>query len=331
MKESGEALYRRFLAGDNAALEALVGQYSDALVRFACGYVGDTAAAEDVMADTFAVLIVRRKKFREEASFGGYTGRAELYLSADGRRVSILSPVWRNKSVYTAVIGVDVSDPLHPAEIGRTYLSGNYLTSRMVGGDILLINTLYIPKDPDFADQLQYLPQVGDESGMQSLPMCDILLPENANAARYTVVCRVDGADYAPEQTFACFSYSETAYVSQENIFLTHGYTATVQEGDEVTRTATTDISCLAYTDGTLSLRGTATVKGSVKDQYSMDEENGILRVATSLNTNITASAGDGENMTDFISRRTPPCIASACPTLRSQARWNRLRPRAKK
>ena len=61
MKESGEALYRRFLAGDNAALEALVGQYSDALVRFACGYVGDTAAAEDVMADTFAALIVRRK------------------------------------------------------------------------------------------------------------------------------------------------------------------------------------------------------------------------------------------------------------------------------
>ena len=240
----------------------------------------------------------------ENASFGGYTGRAELYLSADGRRVSILSPVWRDKSVYTAVIGVDVSDPLHPAEIGRTYLSGNYLTSRMVGGDILLINTLYIPKDPDFADQSQYLPQVGDESGMQSLPMQDILLPENANAARYTVVCRVDGADYAPEQTFACFSYSETAYVSQENIFLTHGYTATVQEGDEVTRTATTDISCLAYADGGLSLRGTATVKGSVKDQYSMDEENGILRVATSLNTNITASAGDGENMTDFISRR---------------------------
>ena len=85
MKESGEALYRRFLAGDNAALEALVGQYSDALVRFAYGYVGDTAAAEDVMADTFAALIVRRKKFREEASFRTY-----LYRIARNKAIDVL-------------------------------------------------------------------------------------------------------------------------------------------------------------------------------------------------------------------------------------------------
>lgn len=85
MTHSGTALYRRYLKGDNAALEALVGMYSDALVRFAYGYVGDTAAAEDVMADTFAALIVKRKEFREEAKFKTY-----LYRIARNKAIDFL-------------------------------------------------------------------------------------------------------------------------------------------------------------------------------------------------------------------------------------------------
>lgn len=72
MYDSGAELYRAWLAGDGTALERLIGAYSDALVRFAYSYTGETAAAEDVAADAFAVLIVKRKPFSEGARFKTY-------------------------------------------------------------------------------------------------------------------------------------------------------------------------------------------------------------------------------------------------------------------
>ena len=85
MKDEGADLYRRFTAGDTGALEQLVELYSDGLVRFAYGYLRDEAAAEDVSADTFAALLVRRKHFKEQAQFKTY-----LYKIARNRAIDFL-------------------------------------------------------------------------------------------------------------------------------------------------------------------------------------------------------------------------------------------------
>ena len=47
----GASSYRRYLANNPETLEMLVHSYSDALVRYAYSYVGDAAAAEDIMED----------------------------------------------------------------------------------------------------------------------------------------------------------------------------------------------------------------------------------------------------------------------------------------
>lgn len=70
--DNGASSYNRFLNGDNKALDELVVLYSDALVGFAMCIVGDVDAAEDIAADTFACLVVKRKKFAEESSFKAY-------------------------------------------------------------------------------------------------------------------------------------------------------------------------------------------------------------------------------------------------------------------
>lgn len=64
--------YRRFLKGDNAALEETVRLYSDALVRFARCYVKDPATAEDIMEDAFVTLLLKRKHFQEEEQLRAY-------------------------------------------------------------------------------------------------------------------------------------------------------------------------------------------------------------------------------------------------------------------
>ncbi len=72
MNEFGESSYRRILRGDKNALYALIHEYSDALVRFAYGYVKDTAAAEDIMEESFATLFLKPRKIGNEAHLRAY-------------------------------------------------------------------------------------------------------------------------------------------------------------------------------------------------------------------------------------------------------------------
>ena len=72
MRQIGESSYRRFLQGDSQALEALVCTYSDALVRFAYSYVKNSAAAEDLVGDTFALLFMKGKHFASENQLKSY-------------------------------------------------------------------------------------------------------------------------------------------------------------------------------------------------------------------------------------------------------------------
>ena len=132
--DRGAALYAAFLEGDASALEALVQLYGDALTRFAYCIVRDDAAAEDVTADTFAALIVRRKKFREEAKF-------RTYLYAVARQVREWQE-WkaqdsqRPKYTLTAGEGADLLlEPL-PAE-ARAGTRVTFRTQIVMDADIV--------------------------------------------------------------------------------------------------------------------------------------------------------------------------------------------------
>ena len=72
MTDYGASSYHRYLQGDKSALEDLVREYGDTLVRFAYSFLNDYYSAEDVMEDTFATLIIKRKKFTEKAKFKTY-------------------------------------------------------------------------------------------------------------------------------------------------------------------------------------------------------------------------------------------------------------------
>ena len=83
MTDNGASSYHRFLQGDSAALEELIQTYSDSLVRYIFCYVKNAAAAEDLMEDTFAALIVKRKRFSDEGNFAAYLYRIARNKSLD--------------------------------------------------------------------------------------------------------------------------------------------------------------------------------------------------------------------------------------------------------
>lgn len=85
MKDHGNASYSRYLANNPQTLELLVHSYSDALVRYAYGYVGNIAASEDVMADAFAIYLVKKVEFGSKEQL-----RCWLYKTVRSRAIDYL-------------------------------------------------------------------------------------------------------------------------------------------------------------------------------------------------------------------------------------------------
>lgn len=217
----------------------------------------------------------------DENAYSSYLLQWEFYLSADCKTATVFTRYRNDKDqLCVGVISVDVSDPVKPAVKNKLEVVGNYLSSRVTDGKILLMTEFVFDKRTmDFDKEETFLPQINGES----VPANCIVLPEEANSTRYTVVMKLDESTLAIEGQSAFLSYSEDVYVSQDHIFLTHVYADTQKDGEYVVRNSMTEITCLTYKDS-FEKKGTAVVRGYVKDQWSMDEYEGILRVVTTTN-----------------------------------------------
>lgn len=77
--------YGRFLEGDPDAFGDIVSEYGDRLLYFIRTYTNNITAAEDLMEDVFAELIIRKKKFDSEPEFRGY-----LYKTARNKALNYI-------------------------------------------------------------------------------------------------------------------------------------------------------------------------------------------------------------------------------------------------
>lgn len=81
------------------SVEELVRAYSDSLVRYSNGIVRNEAAAEDIAADAFAVLLVKQKQFNDETHL-----RAYLYKTVRNRSLSYLRKHRKTVALEEAVL-----------------------------------------------------------------------------------------------------------------------------------------------------------------------------------------------------------------------------------
>ena len=206
----------------------------------------------------------------------------EMYLSADGKTVTIVATSHEygknSTAVFTEIITLDVSTPTQVKELGRKYLSGRYVSSRSVDGKLLIVNNFDVNKMPNFDDYASYIPQYGDNlNDLELVDGEDIILPDEMQSYRHTVVMELDQATGEIEDCMALYCYSSELYVSQENMYFTREYLS--QEDRE----NMTEITCVSYGDEGFVKAGSVAVEGKVLNQYSMDEYNGIFRVVTSV------------------------------------------------
>ena len=213
----------------------------------------------------------------------------EMYLSMDGCTLTVISRYY-NKD-YASKVGitrVDVSNPNAPSVKNQVSIDGEYNSSRMIDGKLILISEHSVnQKQIDYANPETFVPKITEGNETKCIEFSNIIYPEKLNNLRYSVVALVDEKTLDVLDANALLCYNSSVYVSQDNVYVTRGYTykGSFDGSDEEHYfRSMTDVTVLKYSDGTLENKGTLTVEGSVKDQYSMDEYNGYFRVVTSTN-----------------------------------------------
>ncbi len=220
---------------------------------------------------------------QEETHDLHYPYGTEMYLSQDGKSLTLLlETATKEMNNATVLIRLDVSDPKNIVQTDILFFEGNYISSRMVAGDILLTYN-YRVRNADFDDPATFVPTYGSLENQEAIPAEKIYCSDIVESARYTVFARISADNLEVEDTVALMGYSQQLYVSEDAIYATHSYSRKIEKGlSTYTTISMTDITGISYAGEGLSVLGTIQLEGSVKDQYSMDQYDGILRVATS-------------------------------------------------
>jgi len=247
--------------------------------------------------DVLRIYSTEKENTKEVGSYtiygdgtGPYMDQWEFYLSSDCKTVTVVTQYYsKNESVsrrYVNLISLDVSDPSNIVKKDEFNITGEYMSSRMTNGSILLLTEYVINKQElNFDDVTTFIPQIDEGNGLCSIPADEIISPGKLSNTRYTVVIKLDENTLDLKGTAAYLSYSEDVYVSEDHVFLTHVFADNKENEDgTVTRNSMTEISCLTYGGDSFEVKGNVTVRGYVKDQWSMDEYEGILRVFTTTN-----------------------------------------------
>ena len=198
----------------------------------------------------------------------------EMFV-ADDRLIVINVKYEDNTDVYTTVSVYDITDRSAPEPVGEYTQSGGYTSSRMIGNVVYLISSYYT-YDYNVLNNDDCIPRCGsgDEETIEKIPVEDIYEVEKNNTPSFAVVGAFDvSSDDSNSSSKAVLGMSSEVYCNENNLYLT----STENDGSR----AYTHI--MKYTfDGTdIELTASAKIEGVVDSQFSLDEKDGNLRIAT--------------------------------------------------
>lgn len=210
----------------------------------------------------------------------------EMYLSQDCKTVTVISFGFLSKEfrTYTVLTQLDVSDPGNITLKRQIVVNSYFQSSRMVDGTLLLETTYTVKKSTvDYALPETFVPCYGTVGNLTPLTEDRIVWQEDCYDTVYTVLTKLDADTLEVADSVALLGYSTTMYVSQSTAYFSCAvsrYTP-LEDDSYSTRSTWTTVTGINYLGQGLEILGSVELEGTVDDQYSMDEYEGILRVAT--------------------------------------------------
>ncbi|MGN1421069.1 MAG: beta-propeller domain-containing protein [Eubacterium sp.] len=188
---------------------------------------------------------------------------------------------------YVGAYVYDVSNPKKP-KLTKTYRqSGCLVSSRMIGEMLYVVSNKYVY--PRCKSTQEYIPYVTSVDGkMEPLSANDICCINNSKEPNYIVVSAIDVENESKQtETKAILGAGEQIYCNEENMYVagtSYGYSEKYNEiADVAFYNSTTQLVKISLENG-IEFTAEGKVNGSLNDQFSMDEKDGYLRVATTSN-----------------------------------------------
>ena len=190
-----------------------------------------------------------------------------------------------NENNITMAVCFDISDRSSPVETWRTYQDGSYISSRLIGEQLVIMSTYGVDiTDNEEAVVENCVPMYGTDMDSYKRVPCDcICIMEEIYDTRYLVASTLDIKDINTVKTQAVLGAGEDVYCTTETLYAT----STSYEKDTVKAEvfgyseAKTQIYKFDIRGFDVKYLGNTTVNGTALNQFSMDEHNGYLRIAT--------------------------------------------------
>lgn len=195
--------------------------------------------------------------------------------------------------MITCAVSYDISDRSNPKEEWRVYQDGDYLSARKVGNKVVLISNYNVPLYMDDVKITDYcVPEVYCGENSCRISANDICIMGEVKDSSYVVVSTLDVTDY--KETFnstAVLGGGENVYCTQNNLYVTSGrFEETISsKSDAVAEIFMIDDSAIYTTEilkfdisgDKIKYKTKGKVNGTALNQFSIDEYNGYLRIAT--------------------------------------------------
>lgn len=203
-------------------------------------------------------------------------------LNSDKPEVSREGAVCRTNAVVDIY---DISDKTNPTHITNYKQNGSYTSSRIVNG-VLYMVTGYCdyrsaPLDKN-ADLDSFVPAYYIDGEKHYVAAGDITVPANANSTDYTVISAVNVADGS--------AAVKAVLGSSRNVYCSAGTLYIAGVGKSNANSDYSVITSFSLSDEGMTYKASSSVAGKVIP-YSMNEYNGVFRIATRISDENGTSA----------------------------------------
>ena len=180
-------------------------------------------------------------------------------------------------SASTVIVSYDITDRANPKLIRRETQDGSYRSSRLIGNTLYTVSQYYVRAESEETLENVCIPKV---SGAEITCDC-IYLPQNMGDS-YICLTALDITDKDGRiSALAVLGETENYYCSQDTFYIVadkRNYDTGLKLGYD----SNTIINSFHLDGLNISYKATGEVKGSTaKSQYSFDEYDNVLRVAT--------------------------------------------------
>lgn len=229
--------------------------------------------AEMYVKDDILIVIVTCHIFSEESE--------RYYYTYDG-----MYHYGSYDSKITMAACFDISKKDAPVEKWRFYQDGDYISSRLIGNQFVVLSSYYVDITGDKEDVVSdCIPTFAcGNNEMARISAGDICVMEEITDTSYLVATTLDINDENSIKNQAVLGAGSDVYCTTENLYAVstrYKNEGIVGEVFGVT-TYTTKIYKFDIRNYNISYLGCGEVEGFTLNQFSIDEYNGYLRIATS-------------------------------------------------